>query len=271
MGSITNFLEDELLDHICNAAYTPPATVYVALCVSDPGETATDLSGVECADANNYARESITFAAASSRSVQQSGAVTFNQASGSWGTVTHWALCTSASHNGGDCLAHGAFNESKAIVNGNTPSIADSEIDVTFSAGEVSDYLADILLDFAFRNQAFAQPDTFVALCTATINDNDTGSTITEPGGGSYAREEVDVNGGTPPVWDLASSQLVDNAGEIAFTTATASWGSIVAVAICSAVTAGNLLMYDNTMADQTVGNGDTAKFPAGDLDVTLE
>jgi hypothetical protein len=92
MGSLTNFAENELLDHVFNAAYTPPSTVYVALCTSDPGETATDLSGVECANANNYAREAITFAAASSRSVQQSGAVTFNQASGSWHCLALGAL-----------------------------------------------------------------------------------------------------------------------------------------------------------------------------------
>lgn len=168
-------------------------------------------------------------------------------------------------------MAHGALNEGKEVVDGNTPSIADGVINVTVDAAEVSDYLADKMLDFAFRNQAFAIPDTFLAaIITNPVTDVMTGSTITEPGGGAYIRKEVDVNGGTPPVWDLADTQLVDNAGEIAFITATAAWGTVIAIAICDAETVGNLLMYDNTMADQAVGNGDTMKFPAGDLDVTL-
>jgi len=272
MGSITNFLEDELLDHVFNVAYTPPAAVYVALCVSDPGEGATNLAGVECADSGNYAREAITLLAAAAREVVQSGALTFNLASGPWGTVTHWALCTDSAHNGGACMAYGALNESKAVVSGTTPSIADASINVTLVANEVSNYLANIMLDFAFRNQAFAIPDTFLAaIITNPVTDSMTGSTITEPAGGSYARKEVDVNGGVPPVWDLASSQLVDNAGEVAFATASALWGTIIAIAICDAVTLGNLLFYDNTMADQEVGNGDTMKFPAGDLDITLD
>lgn len=272
MGSITDFLEQELLDHVFNAAYTPASTVYLCLCTSDPTDAATGASMNECADANNYAREAVTFNAASSRAITNQ-LVTFNQASGSWGTATHWAVATSGTHGSGDCLAHGAFESGKAIVSGNTPSVAADEIDVTFSANDVSNYLANLFLDFAFRNQAFSAPDTYVAACTATISDSDTGSSITEPAGGSYARKQVDVNGGTPPTWDVATGTtpaLVDNTHEIAMATATASWGTIVAVAICDAATVGNLLFYDNDMSDQAVGNGDTMKFPIGDLDATL-
>ena len=43
-----------------------------------------------------------------------------------------------------------------------------------------------------------------------------------------------------------------------------------VALAIVDALTAGNLLFYDNGVADQAVGNGDTVRFPAGDLDISM-
>lgn len=37
MGSLTNYLELELLDHVLNnAAYTPAATLYLALATADP-------------------------------------------------------------------------------------------------------------------------------------------------------------------------------------------------------------------------------------------
>jgi len=274
MGSITDHLEEELLDHICNAAYTPIATLYVALCTADPTDAATGASMSECADANAYQRTAITFAAAASRRVTQTGIITFPQASGGgWGTVTHWAIADTQTHGAGNVLAHGAFTASKTVNDGNTPSIPDAEIYVEFSAGEISDFLSNELLDHAFRNAVYAAPDTYIALCTATIADNDTGSTITEPGAGAYAREQVDINGGASPTWDLAAGTTpteVDNTHAITFTQATASWGTIVAVAICSALTVDDLLLYDNTMGDQAVGDGDTAEFAIGALDLQM-
>ena len=170
-------------------------------------------------------------------------------------------------------MAHGAFAASKTVNDGNIWTIATSEIDVTFAASEVSNYLANIALDFAFRNQAFAVPDTFVAMLDAVAADDDTGSTISEPSGGSYAREEVDVNGGVSPTWDLATGTTptyVQNTHAITFTTATASWSTIVAAAIVDAESAGNLLFYDNDMGDQIVGDGETAEFAIGVLDVQI-
>lgn len=270
MGSLTDYSELELLDHLCNAAYSPVATVYLALATADPTDAATGASMNECANANGYSRKAITFGAAASRKITQSGAVTYDEATGSWGTVTHWAIVDSATHGAGNCLAHGAFAEGKSIVSGNTPSVADAEVYVEFSAGEISDAVSIKLLDLMFRNQTYAAPDTYVALVTATVSDSDTGSTITEPSGGAYARKQVNVNGGASPTWDLAAAGLVDNTHDVEFTTATASWGTIVGVAICSAATLGDLLMYDNAMGDQAVGDGDTVKFPVGDLDLQM-
>lgn len=274
MGSITDKLENELLDHVFNAAYTPPTTVYVGLCTADPTDAATGASCSEVANANGYQRTAITFGAAASRQVTQSGAVTFPQASGGgWGTVSHWVLLSTQTYGSGDALAHGAFAASKTVNDGNTPSIPDAEIYVNYAAGEISDYLSNKLLDFAFRNQAFSEPATYVALCTAVVSDSDTGTTITEPSGGAYARKQVNVNGGSSPTWDLAAGTTpteVDNTHAITFPQATADWGTIVAVAICDAATLGNLLVYDNEMTDQDVDNGDTAEFAIGELDIQM-
>lgn len=270
MGSLTDYSELELLDHVCNAAYTPAATVYVALATADPTDAATGASMNEVANSGSYARTAITFGAAASRRVTQSGVVTFPQASGSWGTVTHWAIVDTGTYGSGNVLAHGSFAASKTINSGNTPSIASGQVWVEYSAGEISDYLSNKLLDLMFRNTAYTAPDTYIGLTTATVSDSDTGSTITEVSGGSYARVQVNVNGGSSPTWDLAASGLVDNTHDITFTTATASWGTVTSVVICDAATLGNLLLYDNTMADQAVGDGDTVKFLAGDLDITM-
>lgn len=270
MGSLSDMAELELLDHVCNAAYTSVATIYLALCTADPTDSGTGASMSECADANNYSRKAITFGAAASRKVTQNATVTYDQASGSWGTVTHWAILDGGTHGAGNMLAHGAFADSKSIVNGNTASVASTEVYIEFSAGEISNLLSNKLLDRMFRNQAYAVPDTYVALVTATVSDSDTGSTITEPGAGAYARKQVNVNGGSSPTWDVAAAGLVDNTHAITMATATASWGTVVGVAICSALTTGDLLFYDNDMGDQAVGNGDTCEFAVGALDITM-
>ena len=274
MGSITDFLEAELLDHVFNAAYTPPVAVFVALATADPTDAATGVAMNEVPNAFAYQRTAITFGAAASRVVTQSGVVTFPQASGgSWGTVTHWAICSTQTWGAGDVLAAGAFAASKTVNDGNTPSIPTAEINVTISAGEVSDYLANIALDFAFRNQAFAAPATYVALTTVVVTDDLTGTTITEPAAGAYARKQVNVNGGASPTWDLAAGTTpteVENTHAITFAQATGDWGTITSVAICDALTVGNLLFYDNTMTDQAVNNGDTAEFAIGALDVQM-
>mgnify|MGYP001004225249 CR=1 FL=1 len=274
MGSITNYLETKLLDHTLNGVtYTPAATLYLALCTADPTDAATGASMNEVADSGAYARKAIAFGAAASRAIANNAQVSFDQATGSWGTVTHFAIVDSATHGAGNVLATGALSESKSVVSGNTPSVAIGEVEISFSAGEISDYLSVAWLDFAFRNQAFSSPSTYVGLTTATIGDSDTGSTVTEVSGGSYARKQVNVNGGASPTWDLAVSgdpSYVDNADAITLTTATASWGTATSMFIADAATAGNLLFYDNDMADQAIGTDDIVQFAAGALDVQV-
>lgn len=275
MGSLSNYLENKLLDHVLNnTAYTPAATLYLALCTADPTDAGTGASMNECANSGTYARKAITVGNAASRRVTQDAVVTYDQATGSWGTVSHWAIVDSGTHGAGNMLAYGAFTTPKAVVSGNTPSVASSEVYIEFSAGEISDYLANKLLDLAFNNTAYTSPSTYLALTTATISDSSTGATITEvANSGAYARKQVNANGGSSPTWDLAASGLVDNTHAIAFTTATGSWGTVVAVAVVDSGThgAGNLLFYDNGITDQAVTTDDTVNFPIGDFDITMD
>lgn len=270
MGSLSNFAELELLDHVFNAAYSPPAAVYLALCTADPTDAGTGASMNEVANSGSYARTAITFGAASARRITQNALVTFPQASGSWGTVTHWAIVDSATYGAGNMLAYGALSPSKSIVNANTPSVPTSTIYVEYSAGVVSTYLAHKLLDLMFRNTAYSKPATYVALTTSTVADADTGSTIVEPSGNAYARKLVNINGGASPTWDLAASGSVDNTHAIDFVAASGAWGTIVATALVDALTTGNLLIYDNGTADQAVDNGDTVSYAAGAFVITM-
>src|SRR3990167_7674776 len=104
MGSLTDFSELELLDHVLNVAYTPPATVYLALATADPTDAATGAAMNEVPNSGSYARVAISFGAAASRRVTQDALVTFAQATGAWGTVTHWVVVDSGTYGAGNAL-----------------------------------------------------------------------------------------------------------------------------------------------------------------------
>lgn len=263
-GSFSDFAELKLLDHTFeNTAYTPAATVYLALATADPTDAGTGATIAE-PTYTGYARKAITFGAAATRQVAQSGVVSFDQCTVGSATVTHWAVLDGATTGAGNMLAHGQLSASKSIVVGNTPSVASGQVTISVSAGYVSDYLANKWLDFMFRNQAFTQPSVNVALTTATVSDSSTCSTITEPSGNNYARVDF-------ADWTAASSGALDNGSAITFPTPSGSWGTIVATATCDAGTVGNLLVYDNGITDQAVGADDTVRFPTGSFDVGLQ
>lgn len=273
MGSITNSLAQDLADHILNkVAYTNPANLYLSLCTADPTDAATGASMNEVANANGYQRTAIVFAAAGSRTIDQTGAVNFPQASGGgWGTATHWCITDNQTYGSGQAMAFGALNQSKTINDGDTPSVATGEVDVTISAGEVSNYLANAILDFAFRDQAFTSPTVYLGLADTIMSDSTTGVSVSEPSGGSYARELIYENGGGTPDFSLATlanPSVVDNSDVVNMTTATADWGTMTSWFLSDNPTtgAGNILFYDNDVTDKAVNNGDTAQFAANAL-----
>jgi hypothetical protein len=112
---------------------------------------------------------------------------------------------------------------------------------------------------------AYTQPtNIFVALSTA--DPTDSGGSIAEPAGGSYARKST-----AGADWDAAVSGALDNANAITFVEATASWGTITHFALYDALSAGNMLAHGALTASKLIDNGDTASFAAGDLDVSLD
>jgi hypothetical protein len=135
-GSFANYLEDELLDHVLGGAdYTRPGTVYIAL---GTATAATDQdSGFSSeVSGNAYARVSVTNNStnwpASSGGAKSNGTViTFPQATGSWGTVTQFAIMDASTS--GNTLVWGDLTTSKTIGSGDTASFAVGDLDVTLS------------------------------------------------------------------------------------------------------------------------------------------
>lgn len=137
MGSFSNFLENEILDHVFGgAAYTAPATLYLCACTvtvtdSMTGATITEPIG------NGYAREAVTanvtnFPAASGGAIANGTLIDFGTATGgSWGTITDIAICDAATN--GNLIAYAALSASKTVADGDSLQIAIGDLDITLA------------------------------------------------------------------------------------------------------------------------------------------
>ena len=132
MGSFTDYLENKVLDHVVGkTSFTMPAVVAVALFTAAPSDAG---GGTEVTNANNYARKATAgtdWQAAASGATQNTAAITFNVPSGSWGTVTHFAIMDSATYGAGNMLMWSALTTPQAIGSGNTVSFAIGDLDIT--------------------------------------------------------------------------------------------------------------------------------------------
>jgi len=118
MGGFSNYWENKILDHIFGkGSYTPP-TIYVGLSTADPTD---DGSGLAEPSGNAYTRvqtSASNWNAASNGALDNAGNITFAQSTGSWGTITHFALFDAAA--AGNMLAYGELSQSKAIGESDT-------------------------------------------------------------------------------------------------------------------------------------------------------
>jgi len=124
--SFSNYWENEILDHLFGKGTYSPPTIYVGLSTADPGD---DGSGLAEPSGNGYARVETSAAdwnTASGGALDNANDITFPEATGSWGTITHFALFDAAT--GGNMLAEGALSASKAIDSGDTAKFAAGDL-----------------------------------------------------------------------------------------------------------------------------------------------
>jgi len=132
-GSMSDYLENEILDHILGGAdYARPATVYVALYTVAP----TDAGGGTEVTGGSYARVAVTnnatnWPAAASGAKANGTAFAFPTATASWGTVVAFGIFDAATV--GNLLYWGDLTVSKVVGSGDTASFAIGDIDITQS------------------------------------------------------------------------------------------------------------------------------------------
>lgn len=128
MAALSDYSEKLILDYLMTTgSATRPTNWYVALYTSAPSDSGggTELSG------SGYAREAVTFAAATSGAgtTSNSGAVVFTADGGDWGSVTHMGIHDASSS--GNLLWHGALAAAKTVLDGDSLEFAVGNIDLT--------------------------------------------------------------------------------------------------------------------------------------------
>lgn len=136
MGSLSNYAELKILDHIVGKTSFTMPTIYIALATAEITDATTGVTITEPSTSGTaYARKSTAGAdweSAASGATQNANAITFATATGAgWGTVTYFALVDNGTVGAGNIIAWGQLGSSKTISAGDTASFAAGDIDIT--------------------------------------------------------------------------------------------------------------------------------------------
>jgi hypothetical protein len=135
----------------------------------------------------------------------------------------------------------------------------------------ISKYLADVMIDKLLRNQVFTPPATvYLALFTAVtgLDDDNPTAEVQTPGANGYARAAMALDAGVDGV--SANTDIED------FTASGSGWSAVTHCAIVDHATAVDwgtgvhVLMWGALDVAKTAGVGDTIRFIAGALDITI-
>lgn len=134
----SNQLIHSILDQVMGGSgNVNPSTLWVGLSRADPGfdgSTNSEPSG------NGYARVAVVnsgnvWAAAASRVKRNSAAITFPEATGSWGLVSDATLWTNATSDGASVFwGNAPLGTNKSIISGDTPNFPANSLSFTVNS-----------------------------------------------------------------------------------------------------------------------------------------
>ena len=138
-------------------------------------------------------------------------------------------------------------------------------------AGSFSDFLETSLLDHMAGKTSYTMPAVVaIGLCLADPTDAGTGVTSSECEATDYHRRSIAATD-----WNAAATGSITNVADITFTECTnaAGWGKITHFAIydTSNTLLGNMLVHGSLTTSKTIEKGETCKFAAGDLKISLD
>ena len=287
MSQFTDFAENKIVDLIRAQAWTLGASLYLGLASAAADGSVTELTGT------GYARVSVTRALTSwagtlapgstaastgtSHASSNNAAVNWGTSGSAWGTANYVTVHDASTSGNVVCFLPLAV---PLVIGSGVPvSIGTGVLAFTVGlTGGCSDYLANKLVDFIFRGQAFTFPTPMYAAMLTAAPSNAGGGT--EVGGGvgyarvSYAGSLTSWAATQAPGTIVASTGtggLTSNNNAITFPAPTGSWGTPAWVGWYDASSIGNLLFWSLLAASKTVpGGGAAPSFAAAAFTITI-
>ena len=275
MSQLTDYTENKLVDMVRQQAWSLPGTLYAGLAsaASDSAIAEITFSG--------YARQPLTRALATWAGTQAAGSTTsssgtshtssnnapinFGTAGGAGSAAVTNLVIFDALTGGNPICFIPLPNGTLTIANGDAVSFAAGTISFSLGlAGGCSDYLANKLIDFIFRGQAYSFPASmYEALFTAAPGNAGGG---TEVSGTGYARVAIagsltawaGTQGAGTTVASTGTTGKTSNNAAITFPTPTGAWGALTHNGEYDAATVGNLLFYAALNTPRTIAAGAT-------------
>lgn len=137
MSQMSTYLEGKFIDHLFRTtSYTRPATIYIALF-----DTTASLANLEAGtltgeiSGGSYSRVAFgpadaNWNAATDGVTSNASAITFTQATASWGTVRYVAIMDAST--AGNVLLYGQLSADRTVSSGDTFQINAGDATITF-------------------------------------------------------------------------------------------------------------------------------------------
>ncbi len=257
----TNFFEAAILNLMRGTAISAPTTMYLALFQSNPSDTGT--AGTE-ANYTGYARKAITFSAPYAQStgsttyvLENSGEISFPEASASGNTITHVAVMDSSSIGSGNMWLYGPLDSSLVIQAGVTPVFRQSSLQWTWS-GNISVTYKQAIMN-TLRGTSCSGFSPYIGLCDSNGN---------EFNGTNYARFAVSM---TAPAQNTQTNVCYSsNSAEASSNVAGSDWGTVKIVKMYDLSSSGYEFSSVTLDSSYNITTGSLFGFHAGDYTVNI-
>lgn len=257
----SNFYENAALNLMRGQSVSAPSTLYLALFLSNPGDTGSE--GTEISY-SGYERQAITFSApaasGSGLMVQNTSLISFAEASSSAGTVTYVGVFDSSLPGSGNMWLYAPLDMGLVVQNGVSPVFRAGGIKFILSGNFSSYYRNQILNILRGTNCVGFAP--YLALC-----NGDPTASGSEFSGGDYARIAVTMGA---PSQQASGAALSVNISDAMSNISTANWGSLTHAAIYDAETGGSPFAIVDLGRSYAAPIGTAMGVHAGDLQISF-
>jgi hypothetical protein len=129
MCSISNYLGNNILNHVFSKSDYYLPQVYVGLLAKEPDKEGSSISEPDCPGYARAVTNASIWDTAVESLIENISNITFTMACENWGTMTYFALFDAS--KGGNVLAYGKLSPSKIINSGDIPMFAPGDLIVS--------------------------------------------------------------------------------------------------------------------------------------------